>query len=80
MEWAQILVIILSVFLAIFLIVGIVLVIMLIRVTRQIKKVTGSAERTVATIEGMATKANSLTSASVLFNALMKQFKKTGKK
>lgn len=40
MEWAQILVIILSVFLALFLILGIVLTALLIKVTKQIKSVT----------------------------------------
>ncbi len=55
MEWAQVLVIILSVFLAIFLLLGIVLLALLIKVTRQIKSVTGAAERTALKVEGMAT-------------------------
>lgn len=55
MEWAITLVIILSVFLAIFLVLGIVLLALLIKVTRQIKSVTGAAERTALKVEGMAT-------------------------
>jgi hypothetical protein len=41
MDWAQVLVVILSLFLAIFLLLAIVLTVMLIKVTRQIKTVTG---------------------------------------
>ena len=55
MEWAQVLVIILSVFLAIFLLLGIVLLALLIKVTRQIRSVAGAAERTALKVEGMAT-------------------------
>jgi|GEM_PF-185892 len=50
---AEILVVILSVFLAFFLILGIVLVIYLIVLTRQIRKVTQSAERTVGNLESV---------------------------
>ena len=48
---AEILVIILSVFLALFLVFGIILTIYLINLTRQIRKVTKSAERTVGNLE-----------------------------
>ena len=54
MEWAQVLVIILSVFLAVFLLLGTVLVVMLIKVTRQIKSVAGAAERTALKFESAA--------------------------
>lgn len=54
MEWAQILVIILSVFLALFLLLSIILVVLLIKVTRQIKSVTGAAERTALKFESIA--------------------------
>lgn len=50
---AGILVIILSVFLAIFLILAIVLVVMLIKVARQIKSVTGTAQKTAENIENV---------------------------
>lgn len=52
---AGILVIILSVFLAIFLILFIVLLAMLIKVTRQIKSVTASAQKTAEGIEKTVT-------------------------
>lgn len=55
MEWAQVLVIILSVFLAIFLVLGIVLIVLLIKVTQRIKSVAGAAERTALKVEGLAT-------------------------
>ena len=54
MEWAQVLVIILSVFLALFLLLGIVLLVLLIKVTKQIKSVAGAAERTALKFEGVA--------------------------
>ena len=53
-DWAQILVIILSIFLAVFLLLAIVLAVMLIRITRQIKTVTHSAMRTVEHMETAA--------------------------
>jgi hypothetical protein len=54
MDWAQVLVIILSIFLAIFLLLAIILVAMLIKVTRQIKTVTNTAQRTVEHMESAA--------------------------
>lgn len=62
MEWAQVLVIILSVFLALFLIVGIILVTLLIKVTKQIKSVTGAAERTALKFESVASNAAAFSS------------------
>ena len=62
MEWAQVLVIILSVFLALFLLLGIVLVVLLINVTRRIKSVAGAAERTALKFEGVASTAAALSS------------------
>lgn len=52
MDWAQILVILLAVLFAIFLIVAIALAIIIIKISRQIKSATASAERTVAALEG----------------------------
>ncbi len=54
MEWTQILVVILSVFLALFLLLSIILFIMLIRVVKQIKSVTSTAERTAMKFEDVA--------------------------
>lgn len=51
MDWAQILVIILSVFLAIFLIIGIILGLMIVRLTRQIRMIATTAERAVVSVE-----------------------------
>lgn len=51
-DWAYVLVIILSSFLALFLLLAIVLVAMLIGVTHQIKKVANSAQTTAEHIEG----------------------------
>jgi uncharacterized protein YoxC len=52
MDWAQILVIVLAVLFAFFLLAATVLAVLLIKVTRQIKEVSASAERTVHAIEG----------------------------
>ena len=52
---AEILVIILSIFLAFFLALGIALIIYLIVLTRQIRKVTKSAERTVENLGSVVT-------------------------
>lgn len=52
---AEILVIILSVFLAFFLALGMALIIYLLVLTRQIRKVTKSAERTVENFESVVT-------------------------
>ena len=54
MEWAQVLVIILSVFLALFLGLAIVLTLLLIRITKQIKSITNTAERATLIFAGAA--------------------------
>lgn len=66
MEWAMILVIILSVFLAVFLALAIALVIMLIRVTNQIKSVTGTAERAALKFESTADNISKFSSPLIL--------------
>lgn len=76
MEWAQILVIILSLFLALFLLLAIVLVVMLIRVTRQIKTVTNTALRTVEKMESAASGMSRMTSPLVIVGIIKKLFKK----
>ena len=53
---AEILVVILSIFLALFLILAITLTIYLINLTRQIRKVTNAAERTVGNLESVISK------------------------
>ena len=76
MDWAQILVIILSVFLALFLLLGIVLTVLLIRLTQQIRSVTESAKRTADEIEGVVHTINKFSSPSLMMGLLMKQAKK----
>lgn len=76
---AEILVIILSIFLAFFLVLGIVLIIYLINLTRQIRKVTSSAERTAYNLESVVENVTKLTSpillAGIIIN-FVKKFKK----
>lgn len=76
MDWAQILVIILSVFLALFLLLGIVLAIMLIRLTKQIKDVTDSAKRTATGVEGIVNGISRFTSPGLALGIVAKQLKK----
>ena len=57
MDWAQILVVILSLFLIIFLVASITLVVMLIRVTRQIRQVTTAAQHAVSVFGQNASRA-----------------------
>jgi uncharacterized protein YoxC len=76
MDWAQILVIILSIFLAIFLLLAITLTILLIKVTRQIKEVAGTAARTAQGLEKAIAGLTTITSPLVLFKTAMKYIKK----
>ena len=80
MSALEILVIILSTFLAIFLLLGIILAVLLVRVTRQIKRVTSSAERTVNGIEGMVANASKFSSPALLVKMAVNQFNKRRKK
>lgn len=79
MEWAQVLVIILSVFLAIFLILAIVLTALLIKVTRQIKRVTETAEKAVNRIEDTAANFSLFTSPTMIVK-MVKTFIKDKKR
>lgn len=76
MDWAQVLVIILSVFLAIFLLLAIALVVLLIKVTRQIKSVAGAAERTALKFESVAGQVAAISSplaiAKIVTNYIIK--------
>jgi uncharacterized protein YoxC len=76
MDWAQILVIILSIFLAVFLLLGIILVYLLIRVTKQIKNVTESAQRTVHGFERMVDGVNKVASPALVGKILFEQINK----
>ena len=77
---AEILVIILSVFLAFFLILGIILTIYLISLTRQIRRVTKSAERTVGNLESVVagfSKVMAPIFVAEMVTKLVKKFKKS---
>jgi cobalamin biosynthesis protein CobD/CbiB len=76
MDWAFVLVIILSVFLALFLVLGIVLVILLIKVTLQIKRVTKSAEKTAVNLESIVGNVSKFSSPMLVGRMIMKKFKK----
>ena len=76
MDWAQILVIILSLFLAIFLLLGIILVYLLIRVTKQIKDVTESAGRTVRGFEKMVEGVTKIASPALVGKIVFEQMSK----
>lgn len=76
MDWAYVLVIILSIFLAIFLLLGIILVILFIRVSVQIKAVTESARRTAESIEDIVGNANRFSGPGLVARSLLKQVKK----
>ncbi|HTJ73004.1 MAG TPA: hypothetical protein VL481_00245 [Verrucomicrobiae bacterium] len=79
MDWAQVLVIILSLFLGLFLLLAIVLTVMLIKVTQQIKAVTDSAQRTAEHIEKTVAGVTRFTSPMVLMRMITKYFKKAKK-
>lgn len=79
MEWAMVLVIILSVFLAIFLLLAIVLTVMLIKISRQIKSVTASAERTALKFENAATNIATYSSPVALVKLFSSVFKRSNK-
>lgn len=80
MDWAQVLVIILSIFLAIFLLLAIILTAMLIKVTKQIKTVTGSAQRTAENIEKSIAGMTRAMSPMIIMKVVAKFFKKSKKR
>lgn len=80
MEWAQVLVIILSIFLALFLLLAIILVAMLIRVTHKIRTVTNSAQRTAEHIEKAVAGFTKVTSPMVIVRLVKSFLEKTKKK
>ena len=76
---AEILVIILSIFLAFFLALGIALIIYLIVLTRQIRKVTKSAERTVENLGSVVTGVTRVVSPLFVAEMVSKFIKKIKK-
>ncbi len=73
---SEILVIILSVFLAFFLILAIILTIYLIILTRQIRKVTKSAESTFDNLGSIVERINNVTSPMIVASMIKKYAKK----
>jgi len=76
---AEILVIILSVTLTVFLVFAIILTVYLINLTRQIRKVTDSAERTVGNIESAVSQAVKASLPGLFIGMIVKFFKKIKK-
>lgn len=76
---AEILVAILSITLSVFLAFGIVLVIYLIKLTRDIRKVTESAGRTVDSLHSAVSKLSKLAPPIFIADFLSKYFKKSKK-
>ncbi|MEO5949070.1 MAG: hypothetical protein ABIP74_01580 [Candidatus Saccharimonas sp.] len=80
MDWAQVLVIILAVFLAVFLVLAIVLTALFIKVTVQIKAITGAAERAALKLESVADNAAKFATPMAIFNVVSKFIKKNKSK
>ena len=79
---AEVLVVILSVFLGLFLILAITLTIYLINLTRQIRKVTNAAERTVGNLESVVSKFSKVISpifVAEMVTGFVKKFNKKNK-
>ncbi len=79
MDAMQILVIILASFLALFLLLSVILVILLIKVTRQIKSVTTTAQSAVETINSVAVNVSKVASPAVVAKLIIQQLKKVKK-
>jgi hypothetical protein len=75
-DWAQILVIILSIVLALFLIVGVILGLMLVRLTKQIRMIAAAAERTVEGFERAAHSARLASIPTMIIGRVLKFMKK----
>ncbi len=79
MDWAQILVILLSVLFTIFLVVAIVIGVLIIKVTRQIKSAADSAERTVHALEGSVNAFNKTALPLMVTKGIISQITKRSK-
>ena len=76
---SEVLVVILSIVLAIFLILAIVLAIYMIALTRQIRKLTASAEKTVDNIQEASSKVNKAISPMIIAEIISKFINKIRK-
>lgn len=79
MDAMQILVIILASFLALFLVLAVVLVILLIKVTRQIKNVTTTAQSAAEKMNAFAGSVTKVTSPALIAKLVLDQLKKVRK-
>ena len=79
MSASEILVIILSIFLALFLLVGIILTVLLIKVTKQIKTVTSTAQSAVVNIANITATVGKVTSPALIMKLVTSQIKKMKK-
>lgn len=73
---AEILVVILSVFLALFLLLGIILTVLLIKVTREIKKVTSTAQSAAEHVNKLAMNVGKFTSPALIGKMIMDHIKR----
>ena len=80
MDWAQILVVILSIFLGLLVLSAVVLVVMLIRLTHQIKAVSTNAERVVHNVEDAVRSFSGMSSSFAVLQSVAKRFRKHKKK
>lgn len=80
MDWAQILVFILAALFVVFLVVAIALIVLLIKVTRQIKSATESAERTVHAFEDSVNTFNKTALPLMVAKGIIGQVAKRAKK
>lgn len=79
MDAMQILVIILASFLALFLLLAVILTVLLIKVTRQIKNVTTTAQSAAEHINSLAANVSKVTSPALVAKLVMDQLKKIKK-
>lgn len=79
MDAMQILVIILASFLALFLLLAVILVVLLIKVTRQIKAVTTTAQSAAEKLNSFAGNVTKITSPALIAKMVMDQLKKVRK-
>jgi cell shape-determining protein MreC len=80
MDWAQILVIILSIFLGLLVLSAVVLVVMFIRLTHQIKSVADNTERAMRNIEDAVHSFSKTSSSLAALKMIFKRLKKRKKK
>lgn len=73
MDWAQILVILLTVILVVFLILAAILTVLLIKLTHQIKSVASSAQKTVSSIETSASRLRKGVAPLVFISSVIKR-------